>query len=120
MTAVSRRRSIELRLGVGRWSRSLTRIRFPRRDDVGAPYDKRVPCGSTWKAGGLMSYATDLADQYRLAAGYVDQILRGAKPTDLPVQAPTRFETVITLWEAKAIGLAVPASLLVRADEVIE
>ena len=71
-------------------------------------------------AGGLMSYATDLADQYRLAAGYVDQILRGAKPTDLPVQAPTRFETVINLGAAKAIGLAVPASLLVRADEVIE
>ena len=66
-----------------------------------------------------MSYATDLVTIW-LAAGYVDQISRSAKPTDLPVQAPTRFETVINLRAAKAIGLAVPASLLVRPDKVIQ
>jgi putative ABC transport system substrate-binding protein len=71
-------------------------------------------------AGGLMSYATDLVDQYRRAAAYVDRILRGANPADLPVQAPTKYETVINLRTAKALGLAVPSGLLVAADEVIE
>ena len=78
------------------------------------------PYGWYAREGGLMAYGPDIVDQFRLAANYVDQILRGANPADLPVQQPTKFEMVINLKVAKRLGLTVPQSLLVAADDVIE
>ena len=81
-----------------------------------AVYSERIFLAS----GGLVSYGANFVDQYRRPASYVDRILKGEKPANLPVQAPTKYETVINLKTAKALGLAVPQSLLATADEVIE
>src|SRR6266566_2727829 len=100
------------------------RIRFHRdlivklaaRHKLPAVYYDRVFVDS----GGLISYGPDYVDQFRRAAGYVDRILKGEKPADLPVQAPVKYELVVNLKTAKALGLDIPATVLARADEVIE
>ena len=86
------------------------------RNNVPAVYGDRLYAA----AGGLLYYGTDQVDPWRRAATYVDRILRAAKPGDLPVQFPTKFEMVVNLKTAKALGLTVPQSILLRADEVIE
>ena len=86
------------------------------RNNVPAVYEQSVSA----RDGGLISYGPDVVDTYRRADTYVDRILRGEKPGDLPVQFPTKFEMIVNLKTAKALGLAVPASIRLRADEVIE
>jgi putative ABC transport system substrate-binding protein len=84
----------------------------------------RLPAVYPWRffpeLGGLLSYGIDQRDQFGIAATYVDRILKGEKPADLPVQAPTKYELTINLKTAKALGLKVPQSIIARADEVIE
>ena len=91
---------------------------------VGFAAKNRIPLaggfGAWAKAGGLLSYGPDIDDMVRRTAGYVDRILKGAKPADLPVQQPARFNLVINTAAARALGLAIPESFLLRADEVIE
>jgi putative ABC transport system substrate-binding protein len=86
------------------------------RNHVPAVYANRIYA----RDGGLLSYGPDQVDLFRRAAAYVDRILRGAKPAELPVQLPTKFEMAVNLETAKALGLTVPQSILLRADEVIE
>ena len=91
-------------------------IKLAARHKLPAVYYER----SFVAAGGLISYGANYIDQYRQAASYVDRILKGEKLADLPVQAPTKYETVLNLKTARALGLDVPAMVLTRADEVIE
>jgi putative ABC transport system substrate-binding protein len=86
------------------------------RNNLPAVYNNRIFVSD----GGLISYGVDLGEQFRRAAGYVDRILEGEKPADLPVQAPTKYELAINLKTAKAIGISVPPTVLARADEVVE
>jgi len=95
-----------------------------RRRLVDLAAKNRLPAVYPWRelvdAGGLMAYGADLADLFRRAATYVDKILKGAKPTELPVEQPTKYELVINLKTARTLGLMIPPSLLRRADQIVE
>jgi putative ABC transport system substrate-binding protein len=100
-------------------------ITFRNRDFIAAlAARQKLPAVAPWRSfvngGGLISYGVDFTEQYRRAAGYVDRIFKGEKPADLPVQAPNKYELVINLKTAKALGLTIPPSVVARADEVIE
>jgi putative ABC transport system substrate-binding protein len=101
-----------------------TSVLSHRKEIIALAASHRLPAVYASRAlvmeGGLLSYGPNLSDNYRRAAGYVDRILRGERPSDLPVQMPTKFELAINLRTAKALGLEVPPTLLARADEVIE
>ena len=107
-------------LVVGSW----TSLSVRRQAIYDFALQRRVPAIFPWReyvdAGGLMSYGINLRDQYRRAADYVDKILKGASPGELPIQLPTKFELVLNLKAAKAIGLEIPAAVLAQAAEVIE
>ena len=101
--------------------RALTNLHAPRVIALAAEHHlPAIYLSKQFANGGLIVYGPDIADLWRRAGGYVDKILKGAKPSDLPVEQPTKFALVINMKTANALGLTVPPSLLVRADEVIE
>jgi putative ABC transport system substrate-binding protein len=132
LTPVGRRDADEIERGITAFAREPNgglivtgqSIQNQREQIIALAAQHRLPAAYPFRgfvaAGGLLSYGNDQAEPYRLAAGYVDRILKGEKPAELPVQAPTRFETVINLKTAKALGLPIPETLLATADEVIQ
>ena len=132
VTPVGRRDADEIDRGISAFAREPNgglivtgqSVQSQRDQIVALAAHHRLPAAYPFRgfvaAGGLVSFGNDQAEPYRLAAGYVDRILKGEKPGELPVQAPTRFETVINLKTAKNLGLAIPETLLATADEVIQ
>jgi putative tryptophan/tyrosine transport system substrate-binding protein len=132
VTPVGRRDADEIDRGISAFAREPNgglivtgqSVQSQRDQIVALAAHHRLPAAYPFRgfvaAGGLVSFGNDQAEPYRLAAGYVDRILKGEKPGELPVQAPTRFETVINLKTAKTLGLAIPETLLATADEVIQ